>query len=90
MSFLSREFFSPGTLLHCVVLIPAHDPEDQGRMLELETRATVVRVELAGEDGLCITGCRFEEISVKIDGDRAQRQGRSMVHLALLPDPLYP
>lgn len=47
---LSPVPLTPGETVHCTLRIPTYDPHDQGRRIELECAALVVRAEAAGDD----------------------------------------
>lgn len=58
---LSKTPLVPGTLISCTLKVPAHDPFGDERMLPLECKIRVIRVEPKDEDGNFGIGCHIED-----------------------------
>jgi hypothetical protein len=57
---LARTSFVPGEALACTLGVPTHHPNGADRMVSVECRIRIVRVE-ATQEGLYGVGCRIEE-----------------------------
>ncbi len=57
---LAKTNFAPGETLVCTLGVPTHHPNGTNRMVSVECRIRVVRVE-AAQEGLFGVGCRIEE-----------------------------
>lgn len=57
---LARTSFVPGQALACTLGVPTHHPNGAHRMVSVECRVRIVRVESTAE-GLYGVGCRIEE-----------------------------
>ena len=53
--------FVPGESLACTLSLPAHQPHSTERMLLLECKVRIIRVEAPDGDGLYGIGCRIED-----------------------------
>lgn len=57
---LSPAPLTPGEAVRCLFCVPAHDPQDDERCIDLECRALVLRAEAAAE-GFFGIACHIEE-----------------------------
>jgi hypothetical protein len=57
---LAKTSFAPGEALACTLGVPTHHPNGADRMVSVECRVRIVRVE-ATQEGLYGVGCRIEE-----------------------------
>ena len=53
--------FVPGESMACTLMLPAHQPHSTERMLLLECKVQIIRVEALNGDGLYGIGCRIED-----------------------------
>src|SRR6266404_294639 len=58
---LLKSPFVPGESVACTLSLPAHQPHSTERMLSLECRVRIIRVEAPDGDGLYGIGCRIED-----------------------------
>jgi len=58
---LIKSPFVPGESLECTLSLPAHQPHSTERMLLLECKVRIIRVEAPDGDGLYGIGCRIED-----------------------------
>ena len=58
---LIQNAFVPGESMACTLSLPAHQPHSADRMLLLECKVRIIRVEAPDGDGLYGLGCRIED-----------------------------
>jgi len=56
--------FVPGEVQICTLSVPAYNPDDLTRVLAVQCRVLVVRVEALAKSGLFGIGCRIEDYHV--------------------------
>ena len=60
---LIKSPFVPGESMACTLSLPAHQPHSTERMLLLECKVRIIRVEALDGDGLYGIGCHIEDYS---------------------------
>jgi len=62
---LANAPFIPGEIHSCTLSVPAYHPRDLTRVVPVQCRVRIVRVEALAENGLFGIGCRIEDYRVR-------------------------
>lgn len=57
----SKELFVPGEFAVCILEVPAYDPKDLDRVLCLECKVRIVRVDAVNAEGFYGVACRIQD-----------------------------
>jgi hypothetical protein len=58
---LANTTFVPGEVTECTLGVPTHNPRNGGRVLAVQCKVRVIRVEVLQENGMYGVGCRIED-----------------------------